>query len=195
MDTGEFEGERHRPWLWLLGGLTISALLIAVGIGVFRYDDQPAVALDASAGPRPLQEIRFQDGTGQAHTLADFRGRVVLLNVWATWCGPCRKEMPSLDRVQKQMGGPGFEVVALSVDQNLEPVRGFYQQYAIKSLGLYIDTSGEATTALATVGVPTTLLVDRDGRELWRHVGPAEWDAPKVIDSIRKHLTKPSAPR
>jgi len=194
MDAPEIEREHRRPRLWLLAGLAVSAVLIVFGIGAYQTLDPQVVALDASSSPRQLGELRFQDGTGQARSLADFRGRVVLLNLWATWCGPCRKEMPSLDRVQKQLGGPGFEVVALSIDQNLDPVRGFYQKYGIKSLALYIDPSGEATTTLATVGVPTTLLVDRDGREVWRHVGPAEWDAPPLIDAIRKHLAN-SAPR
>ena len=193
MDAPGIERDHRRPRLWLFVGLAVSAALITAGIGAYHFLGRQVVALDASSGPRPLGELRFQDGTGQARSLTEFRGRVVLLNIWATWCGPCRKEMPSLDRVQKQLGGPGFEVVALSIDKSLDAVRDFYQQYDIKSLALYIDPSGEVTTTLATIGVPTTLLVDRDGRELWRHVGPAEWDAPPMINSIRKHLAS-SAP-
>jgi len=188
MDAREIERDHRRPRLWLLAGLAVSAALITAGIAAYHYLDRQVVAPDASSGPRPLGELRFQDGMGQARSLNDFRGRVVLLNIWATWCGPCRKEMPSLDRVQKQLGGPRFEVVALSIDKSSDPVRDFYKQYAIKSLGLYVDPSGEVTTTLATIGVPTTLLVDGDGRELWRHVGPAEWDSAPFIDSIRKQL-------
>jgi len=188
MDAREIERDHRRPRLWLLAGLAVCAALITAGIAAYHFLDRQVVALDTSAGPRSLGELRFQDGAGQARSLTDFRGRVVLLNIWATWCGPCRKEMPSLDRVQKQFGGPGFEVVALSIDKSPDAVRDFYQRYAIKSLALYIDLSGEASTTLATIGVPTTLLVDRDGRELWRHVGPAEWDAPPFVDSIRKQL-------
>jgi len=89
----------------------------------------------------------------------------VLLNLWATWCVPCRKEMPSLDRLQAQLGGPAFEVVALSIDKSPQAVREFYREYGIRKLALYIDPSAEVTSTLGAVGIPTTLLVDGDGRE------------------------------
>lgn len=144
---------------------------------------QNFVLLDA---PAPVPELRFTDGDGNPRTLADFRGKVVLLNVWATWCLPCRKEMPTLDRLQAALGGPDFEVVALSIDRGgPEKVRKFYAEIGIRHLAIHIDTSAKAGFALATAGLPTTLLVDRQGQELGRLVGPAEWDAPDMVAFLK----------
>ena len=143
--------------------------------------------------PRPLPELRFEDAEGRALSLADFRGKVVLLNIWATWCGPCRREMPTLDRLQAQLGGPEFEVVALSIDRaGLEVVREFYDEIGIERLAMYIDSSGEAARDLGVLGLPTTLLVDRNGRELGRLIGPAEWDTPAMVAFIREYLERPT---
>lgn len=116
--------------------------------------------------PRPLPELRFVDGDGRPMTLTDFRGKVALLNVWATWCGPCREEMPTLDRLQAALGGPGFQVVPLSIDRaGLDAVRKFYDETGIAHLGRYVDGSGKASRDLGVVGLPTTLLLDRAGRD------------------------------
>lgn len=139
--------------------------------------------------PRPVPTIRFVDGNGHAMTLADFHGRAVLLNVWATWCVPCREEMPALDRLQKTLGGPDFQVIPLSIDrQGAAVVKPFYDGLGLKALGIYIDQSGDATQALKAVGVPTSLLIDRSGREITRKMGAAEWDSPEMIETIRQHL-------
>jgi thiol-disulfide isomerase/thioredoxin len=146
--------------------------------------------------PRPLPTVSFVDGTGRAMTLADFRGKVVLLNVWATWCGPCREEMPTLDRLQAELGDPDFQVVPLSIDRaGLKVVRDFYDEVGLKHLGIYVDSSGKASRDLGAVGLPTTLLLDREGRELGRLVGPAEWDSPEVVAFIRGHLAPDAASR
>ncbi|MCA1971577.1 MAG: TlpA family protein disulfide reductase [Pseudomonadota bacterium] len=162
---------------------------VALAGGLAAYVLRSPWATEAASAERiPLRGVRFQDGQGTALSLEDFRGRVVLLNIWATWCVPCRKEMPALDRLQKQLGGPAFEVVAVSIDQDANLVREFYLKYGIKSLALYIDPATSITAALGTVGIPTTLLVDQARREVWRKVGPAEWDAPPSVAEIRKHL-------
>ena len=140
--------------------------------------------------PRPLPEITFEDGNGEALTLADLRGKTVLLNIWATWCVPCREEMPTLDALEAELGGPGFEVVPLSVDRaGPEVVRKFYAEIGIEHLGLYIDASMRASFDLQAPGLPTTLLIDSEGRELGRLVGPAEWDTPEMIAFLKNHLT------
>lgn len=140
--------------------------------------------------PRSLPEIRFDGENGQPLTLADFRGRTVLLNIWATWCVPCREEMPTLDALEAELGGPGFEVVPLSVDRaGPEVVRKFYAEIGVRHLGLYIDSSMRATFDLQAPGLPTTLLIDAEGRELGRLVGSAEWDAPEMIAFLKPHLT------
>ena len=141
-----------------------------------------------------MPELQFVDGEGHALTLAEFRGRVVLLNIWATWCVPCRKEMPTLDRLQAKLGSRDFQVVALSIDRaGIPPVGQFYKELGLTALGTYVDKSGKAAGSLGTVGIPTTLLVDRDGQEVARKVGPAEWDSPEVIALIRRQLRTGSA--
>jgi hypothetical protein len=99
--------------------------------------------------------------------------------------------MPSLDRLQGLLGGSDFEVVALSIDRaGLGPVRKFYADVGIRNLAIYIDSSGKATRELATVGVPATLLIDRDGRELGRLVGPAEWDEPDIVQFLKRVIAQ-----
>ncbi len=138
---------------------------------------------------RPAPEIAFIDGEARTRTLADFRGQAVLMNLWATWCAPCRKEMPALDRLQAALGGPDFEVVALSLDRaGVEPVRRFYRETGVKEIAIYLDASGKALRDLKVTGLPTTLLIDREGRELGRLIGPAEWDAPEMVAFLRARI-------
>ena len=137
--------------------------------------------------PHALPEVRFQDDQGRDLTLGDFRGRVVVLNVWATWCVPCRKEMPTLDRLQARLGGKNFLVVALSLDRKgVEAVRGFYQEVGVENLAIYVDPSGKGSHALAIPGVPTTLLIDQEGREVARKMGEAEWDSPEMVSLVER---------
>jgi len=125
------------------------------------------------------------DGDGRDLTLADFEGRVVLLNIWATWCPPCREEMPTLDALQARLGGSDFHVLPLSIDRaGLEPVRRFYRETGIRNLDLYIAENTRAMLALAVVGLPTTILIDRIGRERGRLAGPAEWNSPEAVAQI-----------
>ena len=139
--------------------------------------------------PRPLPELRFVDGEGRPLTLADFRGKVILLNLWATWCIPCLREMPTLDRLQAKLGGPRFQVVVLSIDIGGIPVvEKFYRALKLKALGIYVDKTTRARIALGVAGIPTTLLIDRQGREIGRFAGPAEWDSKEAIKAIRRYL-------
>lgn len=166
----------------------VGAVAIAAGIGIY-------FALSPQAGnePKSVPELKFQDGAGRARSLADFRGKVVVLNLWATWCAPCREEMPALDRLQMKLGGPDFEVVALSIDQQgPQVVRKFFGEVGVKALQLYIDPAAQAGFKLATLGLPTTLIVDRRGREIGRRVGPAEWDAPKLVAELRGMIEAPA---
>jgi thiol-disulfide isomerase/thioredoxin len=139
--------------------------------------------------PEALPQFKFQDAEGRERTLADWRGKVVLLNLWATWCLPCRKEMPSLDRLQKELGSDTFEVVALSVDRKgLEASRKFLDETKVERLALYVDASTRANTELRAVGLPVTLLIDAQGRELGRLLGPAEWDSEDAKRLLRTVL-------
>lgn len=157
-----------------------------------RPDDETA-AMTLHEAPRELPEVRFTDGSGKRLSLADFRGKLVLLNLWATWCGPCREEMPTLDRLQAALGGADFEVVALSIDRaGMGVVDAFYAETGVRSLARYIDESGKSAQQLNAVGLPTTLLLDREGREIARHVGPAEWDTPEMVAFFRQRLSQDS---
>lgn len=145
--------------------------------------------------PRQLPPVDFVDASGSRTHLAAMRGKVVLLNIWATWCPPCRKEMPSLDRLQGRLGGPGFEVVALSIDKGaggLPAVKAFYAALGLPNLRVYNDPDGEAGFRIGAPGVPTTLLLDREGREIGRVSGAADWDGPEAIALIRRFLVRKS---
>ena len=131
-----------------------------------------ALVLSVFDEPRTLPEIRFQDDQGHDLTLANFRGRVLLLNVWATWCVPCRKEMPTLDRLESRLGGKDFQVIGLSIDRKgVESVKDFYREVGVEKLAIFLDPSGRGTHDLAIPGVPTTVLIDREGREVARKIG------------------------
>ena len=139
--------------------------------------------------PLDLAAISFQDASGAEKSLADFKGKAVLLNLWATWCGPCRTEMPSLDRLQKELGSDSFEVVALSLDRaGKDAAQKFYDEIKVQNLKLYIDPTMKAGNALRAIGMPTTLLIDKDGREVGRLPGPAEWDTPAAKTIITEAL-------
>lgn len=139
--------------------------------------------------PEPLPEIGFTNGEGQPLTLASFSGRIVLLNLWATWCAPCRKEMPGLDTLQRDLGSKDFEVVALSVDRaGIAASQKFLDQIKVQALKLYVDSTARAGSSLKAVGLPATLLLDRQGREIGRLVGPAHWDSPEARKLVQAAL-------
>lgn len=174
-------------------GTEVAGAPTAVGSSSPTASANP-LALSVFDQPRPVPEIRFQDEQGHDLNLADFRGRAVLLNVWATWCVPCRKEMPTLDRLQARLGGKDFLVMALSIDRKgIEAVRGFYREVGVEKLAIYVDPSGKGSHALAVPGVPTTLLIDREGREVARKMGEAEWDSPEMIALIERAIHAQSA--
>lgn len=130
----------------------------------------------------PVPEISFLDAQGNERSLADFQGRVVVLNLWATWCAPCRKEMPSLDRLEATLGGEDFEVVALAIDRGqLAKIEDFYQEVGIENLEIYHDQTAKAGRSLRAPGLPTTLIIDRSGQEVGRVLGDAEWDGEDVV--------------
>jgi len=141
--------------------------------------------------PRPAPDAPFTDAAGKVLGLAKFRGKVVLLNFWATWCAPCKREMPALDRLQKALVGSRFEVIALSLDRTgLKVVRPFFEEIGIKNLAIYLDTPGRVQRAFNITRFPTTVLVDARGFEVGRLEGPAEWAAPEARALIRFFMEK-----
>ena len=141
-----------------------------------------------------MPELTFFDEAGNEVTLADFAGDVVVLNLWATWCAPCRREMPSLDRLQAALGEDGLTVIALSLDRgDVAKVRTFFEELEIANLAIYQDPQARAGRALGAPGLPTTVVIDRAGQEVGRLLGPAEWDSEEALALLRD-LAAPSAP-
>ncbi|RJF79640.1 TlpA family protein disulfide reductase [Azospirillum cavernae] len=158
----------------------------------------PVAGLEKYKGaetPKPIPPLAFVDGEGRRVDLSQFGGRVALLNLWATWCGPCVKEMPSLDRLQGQLGGDAFQVVALSLDRGGKAaVEPFYQKTGVNNLALYLDPGSASMQALGLRGLPTTLLIDAQGRELGRVEGAVEWDSPEVLAFLRGYAGRGAGP-
>jgi thiol-disulfide isomerase/thioredoxin len=162
--------------------------------GALALGASPAAARAVMAEherPLPMLSPPITDGAGRSLTLSDFRGRTLLLNIWATWCPPCRDEMPTLDRLQAQLGGAEFHVLTLSIDKGgFDIVRAFYAEIGIAHLDLYLADQLRGMMAFGVVGLPTTLLVNPQGREVARKVGPAAWDSPAAISQIRRVIAK-----
>ncbi len=175
------------------GGWTGVAMIVVM-TSLFAAAQAPLKSFVLHDAPKPVATVAFDDAEGRSRTLADFKGKVVLLNIWATWCVPCRKEMPALDRLQGAMGSPDFEVLPVSIDRGgIAKVRDFYSEIGVRHLAIYIDVSGQAPRALGAVGLPTTLVIDRAGQEVGRVIGPAEWDSSEIADVLRPIISKQAA--
>jgi thiol-disulfide isomerase/thioredoxin len=139
---------------------------------------------------KPLPEFAFLDGDDKPLKLADYRGKTVLLNFWATWCGPCVKEMPSLDRLQAEVGKDRFIVLPLSLDGPSRPkVRPFYEDRKLANLGIYFDKGRKSMQALDVSILPTSILVDVEGRELGRLEGEADWSQPEAVALMKAAMS------
>jgi thiol-disulfide isomerase/thioredoxin len=152
-------------------------------------------AVNIASKPLKLPDLAFQDAAGKPLTLANWRGRTVLLNLWATWCVPCRKEMPALDALEQRLGGPGFEVVAVNIDtRDPEKPKAWLKEVGINKLAYYADPAAKTFQDLKEVGrafgMPTTLLVDPNGCEIGTIAGPAEWASGDAVKLIQAALAK-----
>lgn len=136
---------------------------------------------------RDIPDLRFSEPAGRPTRLSKFRGRMLLLNLWATWCPPCREEMPALDRLNARLGGDRFTVVTLALDSPAK-ADAFLRQIKVTTLQNYTDTQGLALSKLGVTTVPTTLLIDSQGREIGRLSGAAAWDEKPALDLIQSFL-------
>ena len=153
-------------------------------------------ALTMATAPLRLPDLSFEDADGKPRKLSDWRGRTVLVNLWATWCVPCRKEMPALDRLQTRLGGKDFDVVAINIDtRDLEKPKNFLKEANLTRLGYFSDPKAKVFQDLKTIGralgMPTSVLVDGQGCEIGTIAGPAEWDSDDAIKLITAATANP----
>lgn len=182
--------------------LTAIIAAAAIGLGIYWFTGPeskvkigPVATAEGSmaayikqATPKDVPPLTFVDEAGTTKDNAVFKGKVTLLNLWATWCAPCRKEMPELSKLQKELGGADFQVVELSQDlKGYEASAAFLKQVGAENLTLYADDKAKALDALAAPGLPVTLLLNRDGKEVGRLLGPAPWsgdEAKAIIKAV-----------
>jgi thiol-disulfide isomerase/thioredoxin len=207
--------KQNRPlasYTWL-AALSALAAFAAVYVTLGRPDNQalpgsatetPAPAAKTSGNPlatgamttfvfkpqpEALPDIRFINGSDAEVSLNSLHGKVVLLNVWATWCAPCREEMPALDRLQQALGSDKFQVVALAVDKSgVAGARKFLTDIKAEKLEVYADPTAKDGIQLKVIGMPTSILIDAEGREIGRLIGPAAWDSPEAKRLIEAQL-------
>jgi thiol-disulfide isomerase/thioredoxin len=184
---------------YLLPGLCIG---IALGLGNAAQAKGPELTgamqvfqLAPSAQPRPSPSdgATWKDANGKVLNLANFGGKVVLVNYWATWCPPCIRELPSIDRLQARLGGDDFTIVAISIDRGGKPIaRRLMKRLRLKNLALYLDPSSKSAKKLGVRSMPTTFLFDRKGREIGKLEGGAEWDDKEAIALIQYFIANPA---
>src|ERR1700726_2222884 len=147
-------------------------------------------ALTMATAPLRLPDLAFEDADGKPKKLSDWHGKTVLVNLWATWCVPCRKEMPALEGLQTKLQGPNFEVVAINIDtRDPEKPKNFLKQANVTRLGYFNDEKAKVFQALKGIGralgMPTSVLVDGQGCEIATIAGPAEWDSDDAVKLIK----------
>jgi len=153
----------------------------------FSQPKLPVAMLDLREVPQHLAEVEFQDGIGKKYTLGQFQGNFVLVNIWATWCPPCKEEMPSFNALASRFSTKDLKILPISVDVSGAPtVRHFYTEFRLDKLSIYVDPSANVMHALSVVGVPTTVLINREGLEIGRRVGPAQWDSPEIVEGLAR---------
>ena len=163
---------------------------VATGARIAPLVHGQVAALAVAQTPYRVPDLTFKDAQGRDHELADWRGRTVLLNLWATWCVPCRQEMPALDALQADVGGPKFQVVAVNIDQHdAQKPLAFLKQVGVSHLSFYSDETAQVFETLRIAGkafgMPTTLIVDPKGCEIGDMAGPAEWSSDDGLKLVR----------
>lgn len=163
--------------LILYTALIVSANMAAAGpVDWQAARDAGLPKLAELSSPVDVPDIALTDPDGATHRLADLKGKVVLLNFWATWCAPCREEMPALDSLQKDLGGEDFQVVTIATGRNTPAaIDRFFAEEGITVLPKWLDPKQALARAMGVAGLPVTVLIDRDGQEIARLLGEADW--------------------
>lgn len=167
-----------------------AAVVVMAIVLVLRSDTgSPPVVRGGTAPPFELPKLAAAETPVSAEaakfTLSSLSGRVVLLNFWATWCEPCEREMPAMERLYQALPREEFELVAVAIDDKESDVRAFQERYRL-SFPILLDLDQAVYGGYQTMGVPESLLIDRDGRIVERYVGPREWDATEYVERIRE---------
>jgi len=168
---------------------------VALAKKVAPFARGEVAAVNVAKSPLKVPDLGFEDANGKKLSLADFRGRTVLLNLWATWCVPCRKEMPTLDALQGELGSNDFQVVAVNIDtRDPNKPKRFLKDIGVSKLTYYADPSAKSFQDLKSIGrafgMPTTMLVDPQGCEIGTIAGPAEWASKDALALIKAALGK-----
>lgn len=179
------------------GGDAACAPAVATAKRIAPLAHGEVAAVTMATAPLRLPDLAFEDAAGKPRKLSDWRGKTVLLNLWATWCVPCRKEMPALDELQGKLGDKDFEVVAVNIDtRDPEKPKAFLKEANLTRLGYFADHKAKVFQDLKAIGralgMPTTVLVDAQGCEIGTIAGPAEWASEDAIKLI-KAAVKPAA--
>jgi peroxiredoxin len=159
----------------------IVTLVVATGLGLVLLADGPPPVLGRGAEAPDFELPRLMEAPPVS--IAALRGQVVLLNFWATWCKPCEEEMPAMERLYRELGPRGFELVAISVDDDSGPVKAFRERLDI-TFPIALDPEQKSTRLYQTMGFPESVLVDREGNIVERYVGPRDWDHPAFAERI-----------
>ncbi len=139
--------------------------------------------------PLPVRDTEFFDPAGNTHLLADSNGKVRLVNFWATWCAPCREEMPALDRLQTRLGGADFAVMTIATGRNeLAGIERFFNQTGVENLPILLDPDSALGELYGAIGLPLTVVLDAQGRELARVTGGAEWDSDNAVEILNEFI-------
>ncbi len=178
------------PAVWIRFGVLYLGLalganaLAAQGLADLREGDMRKLAVHSQ--PQDLPEVPFETIGGESMSLADYAGKVVVLNFWATWCAPCRKEMPTLSNLQAELGGDDFAVVTIATGRNPpQAMQAFFDEIGIDNLPLHRDPRQALARNLGVLGLPVTLILDREGREIARLQGDADWDTDSALAIVR----------
>ena len=175
--------------------LAIILCVLAVGIAVYdiKYANDFAARFIPVQANTTLPPLSFEDGQHKTVTLHDFAGRYVLLNLWATWCGPCVREMPALDKLATLFDPQKLTIIALNENsKGFDAATKFYQEHGLHNLGVYTDPAGHTPASLNVKGLPTTILINTRGEEVGRWQGTIAWDSPKAVEFIT-HVINPPA--
>jgi len=166
---------------------TLTLLTIAASATTVTTDELIRIGLQPLKEGTEIVDFELQDLTGSTRRLSDFRGKVVLLNFWATWCGPCRFEMPSMEKLYRRLNAKGLEIVAVNLQEDRSSVEQFVDEYGL-SFPVLLDTTGRIGATYGARSIPTTYIVDREGFVIAGTIGTREWDTEEYIRFFEKLL-------